>query len=233
LGAHVVPPEFAHDRAGYLELVTGSMLPALAPEVEFVDAFCETSAFSLAETRAVLMAGRERGLKLKLHAEQFRHLGGIGLGIELGAVSVDHCDAADGGDAALLARASTVATLIPGANFFLGQPYPPAPMLIDGGAAVALATDFNPGTCPIVSLPLVMSIACSGMRLTPAEAWTAATINGAAALGRAAVCGSIEPGKRADLALFDVDDYRSVPYFAGHNLCTAVMQAGRLLSFTA
>jgi imidazolonepropionase len=99
-------------------------------------------------------------------------------------------------------------------------------MLIEAGAAVALATDFNPGTCPILSLPLVMSLACSGMRLTPAEAWTAATINGAAALARAPVCGSLLPGKRADLALFACDDYRAVPYFAGHNLCCAVVQAG-------
>jgi len=230
LGAHVVPR--GRDRAAYLEEITEAMIPAFtsarasgyAPE--FADAFCDASAFTLEECRRVLMQARRHGLQLKLHAEQFGHLGGIGLGIEMGAVSVDHLDTASPSDAALLGRAPTVATLIPGANFFLGQPYPPARDLIAAGAAVALATDFNPGTCPILSLPLIMSLACSGMRLSPAEAWSAATINGAAALGRAASCGSLAPGKRGDAAVFEVDDHRAIPYFAGHNLCRGVVQGG-------
>ncbi len=232
LGAHTPPAEYAGDRAGYVREVCEHMLPALnataAPAygAEFADAFCDPAGFSLAECRAVLLTARRYGLKLKLHAEQFAPLGGIGLGIELGAVSVDHCDAARAEDAALLARADTVATLLPGANFFLGQPYPPARMLLQGGAAVALASDCNPGTCPILSLPLVMSLACSGMGMSPAEAWTAATINGAAALGRAAVCGSLQPGKRADAALYAADDYRAIPYSAGQNLCRGVAIAG-------
>ncbi|MGH9466243.1 MAG: imidazolonepropionase [Terriglobales bacterium] len=230
LGAHIVPPEFGHDRRGYLRLLTETMLPAVmrlgAAVPEFADIFCDPAGFDLAESRTVLTAAHRAGLKLKLHAEQFAPLGGIALGVELGAVSVDHCDAALERDAQLLARAATVATLLPGANFFLGQPYPPARMLLETGAAVALATDFNPGTCPILSLPLVMSIACNQMRLSPAEAWTGATINGAAALERAAVCGSLAPGKRADVAVFAVDDYRAVPYFAGQNLCRAVVQNG-------
>lgn len=230
LGAHVVPPEFVNDRARYVGLVSSVMLDAVcglgdaAPE--FADAFCDPSAFTLEESRQVLEAARRRGLRLKLHAEQFAPMGGIGLGIELGAVSVDHCDAARPSDAALLGRAETVATVIPGANFFLGQAYAPARMLIDAGAAVALATDFNPGTCPILSLPLVMSIACSGLGLTPAEAWTAVTINGAAAMARASLCGSLVPGKRADVAVFAADDYRAIPYYAGQNLCRAVVQNG-------
>ena len=228
LGAHVVPAGV--ERAAYVAALVDEMLPAFAAASgyapEFADAFCDPAGFTLAECREVLLAARRHGLKLKLHAEQFAHTGGLGLGIELGAVSVDHLDAASPADAQLLARAATVATLIPGANFFLGQPYPPARMLLAAGAAVALATDFNPGTCPILSLPLVMSLACSGMRLSPAEAWTAVTINGAAALARAAVCGSLQPGKRADLALFATDDYRAVPYYAGHNLCRAVVQKG-------
>ncbi len=232
LGAHTLPAEFAGDRTGYVREVRERMLPALhagaAPEygAEFADAFCDPAGFSAAECRAVLETARGLGMKLKLHAEQFAALGGIGLGIELGAVSVDHCDAARPEDAARLARAETVATLAPGANFFLGQPYPPARMLLDAGAAVALASDCNPGTCPILSLPLVMSLACSGMRMSAAEAWTAATINGAAALGRAAVCGSLRSGKRADAAVFAADDYRAIPYFAGHNLCRGVAIAG-------
>ncbi|TAN21798.1 MAG: imidazolonepropionase [Acidobacteria bacterium] len=230
LGAHIVPPEFVNDRARYVALVSTTMLDAVcalgdaAPE--FADVFCDPSAFTLAESRQILEAARARDLQLKLHAEQFAPMGGIGLGIELGAVSVDHCDAARAADAALLGRAETVATLIPGANFFLGQTYAPARMLIEAGAAVALATDFNPGTCPILSLPLVMSIACNGMRLTPAEAWTAVTINGAAALARAGICGSLAPGKRADLAIFAAGDYRAIPYYAGQNLCRAVVQNG-------
>ncbi|MGH9488075.1 MAG: imidazolonepropionase [Terriglobales bacterium] len=230
LGAHIVPPEFARDRAAYLHLLIETILPAviaLGPAApEFADAFCDPAGFDLAETRAVLMAARSRHLALKLHAEQFARLGGIALGIELGAVSVDHCDAANEEDARLLARSATVATLIPGANWFLGQPFPPARALLAAGAAVALATDFNPGTCPILSLPLVMAIACNQMRLTAPEAWTAATINGAAAVARAAVCGSLTPGKRADVAVFAVDDFRAVPYFAGQNLCRAVVQKG-------
>lgn len=230
LGAHIVPPEYRDDRAGYLRLLCDEMLPAVtAPgngDPQFANVFCDPAGYSLAESRAVLMSARRHGLALKLHAEQFAPLGGIGLGIELGAVSVDHCDAARPQDMQLLARAETVATLIPGANFFLGQPFAPARDLIAAGAAVALATDFNPGTCPILSLPLIMSLACSGMRLLPAEAWTAATINGAAALARASECGSLEPGKRADVAVFAADDFRAVPYYAGQNLCRAVVQNG-------
>lgn len=232
LGAHIVPPGIS--REAYVAAICEQMLPAftapaaLAYAPEFADAFCDPAGFTLAETRQVLMTAKRHGLALKLHAEQFAHCGGVGLGIELGAVSVDHLDAVTGADAALLSRAETVATLIPGANMFLGQPYPPARMLIESGAAVALATDFNPGTCPIVSLPLVMSLACNGMRLTPAEAFTAVTINGAAALARAAECGSLAPGKRADVTVFAADDYRAVPYYAGQNLCRAVVQAGTI-----
>ncbi|HET9784354.1 MAG TPA: imidazolonepropionase, partial [Terriglobales bacterium] len=230
LGAHIVPPEYRDRRAAYLDLLRDAMLPAVtAPgngAPEFADVFCDPAGFTLDESRAVLSDARAFGLALKLHAEQFAPFGGISLGIELGAVSVDHCDAARPQDMQLLARAATVATLIPGANFFLGQPFAPARGLIAAGAAVALATDFNPGTCPILSLPLVMSLACSGMRLSPAEAWTAATINGAAALARARECGSLEPGKRADVAVFAADDFRAVPYYAGQNLCRAVVQNG-------
>lgn len=234
LGAHIVPPEFAHDRAGYVALIEREMLPAvvaLGPAApEFADVFCDPAGFTLDESRRVLVSARRHGLKLKLHAEQFAPLGGIGLGIETGAVSVDHCDAASPADAQLLARAETVATLIPGANVFLSQPHAPARLLIDSGAAVALATDFNPGTCPWLSLPLVMSIACSGMRMTPAEAWTAVTINAAAALGRAASRGSLQPGMRADVAAFAAEDYRAIPYYAGQNLCRAVVQNGKWIS---
>jgi len=222
LGGHIVPPGVA--RTAYVTEVCAEL--ATGMECEFADVFCDPAGFSLAESRRILETARQHGLKLKLHAEQFAHSGGCALGVELGAVSIDHLDAADARDVALLAGSETVATLIPGANMFLGQPYPDARRLIAAGVAVALATDFNPGTCPIQSLPLVMSLACSGMRMNPAEAWTAVTINGAAALDRAAVCGSLVPGKRADLAIFDADDYRAIPYYAGSNLCHAVVHHG-------
>jgi imidazolonepropionase len=231
LGAHIVPPGVA--RAAYVAEVCTELAKGLGADVapEFADVFCDTAGFTLAESRRILEAARARGLKLKLHAEQFAHSGGCALGVELGAVSVDHLDAVDARDVQLLAASETVATLIPGANMFLGQPYPDARRLIAAGVAVALATDFNPGTCPIQSLPLVMSLACSGMRMSPAEAWTAVTINGAAALDRAAVCGSLMPGKRADLVIFDADDYRAVPYYAGSNLCRAVVHHGEYATY--
>lgn len=228
LGAHIVPP--GAGRAAYVEEVCERMLPAVMADAEarpeFADVFCDPAGFTPAESRAVLGAAQRQGLGLKLHAEQFAHSGGCGLGIEMGAVSVDHLDAVTAADAALLGRAATVATLLPGASLFLGLAWPPARMLVEAGAAVALATDFNPGTCPMVSLPLVMSLGCSGLRLSPAECWTAVTINAAAALARAGACGSLQPGKRADAAVFACDDYRAVPYFAGANLCRAVVQRG-------
>lgn len=233
LGAHIVPPEFRHDRTGYVREIVERMLPAFtAPGAapwapEFADAFCDPAGFTVEECRAVLAAARARGLKIKLHGEQFARTGGVGLALEFGAVSIDHLDAADESDARALAASASTAVLLPGANQFLGRPWPPARSLLEAGVAVALATDFNPGTCPIVSLPIVMAAACSGMRMSPAEAWTAVTINAAAALDRAAVCGSLAVGKRADLALWRVDDCRAVPYFAGVGLCSGVCAAGR------
>lgn len=234
LGAHAVPAGMARDT--YLEAIVTEMLPALAAtgdRPEFVDAFCDPAGFSLGECRRVLMAARRQGLAVKLHADQFEPTGGVGLAIEMGAVSVDHLECATYADAGLLAHAATVGVLLPGASFFLGRPYAPARELIATGAAVAVASDANPGTCPILALPVIMSIACAQMRLSPAEAWTAVTINAAAALGRATVCGSLRAGKRADVAIFDTADYREVPYRAGANLCRGVVQGGRYLDNAA
>jgi imidazolonepropionase len=229
LGAHTVPQERASDRTGYVREIVENMLPAVAREraAEFCDVFCERGAFSVSEAEAILRAALQQGLGVRLHTEQLSRSGGTALGVRLGAASVDHLEYAEERDFAALAGSQTVATLLPGCNFFMDTPPAKARRMIAGGVAVALATDFNPGTCPIISLPVIMAIACTKLRLTPAETWVAATINGAAALRRADVCGSIEPGKRADLAIFDADDYRAVPYFAGTNVCSETVVAGR------
>jgi imidazolonepropionase len=229
LGAHTIPSEYESKRRAFVSLIIEQMLPQIAKQraAEFCDVFCDRSAFTVDEARSVLEAARTHGLKLKLHADQLTRTGATRLGVELGATSVDHLDCTNEGDWKALAGSDTIATLLPASNFFLGTPYPQARAMIEAGVAVALATDFNPGTSPTISMPLVMAIACSQMRMSPAEAWVAATINGAAALARADACGSIEPGKRADLAVFAVDDFRAVPYFAGMNLCEMTVCAGR------
>src|SRR5579884_4316238 len=219
LGAHAVPPEFAGRRADYVALAAGPMLDdaVSAAGVEFADVFCDQGAFSPAEAEAVLRAAQARGLKLKLHAEQLAWTGATQLAVRLGAVPADH---------AALAAAPTVATLLPGCALFLGTPFPPARALIAAGAAVALASDFNPGTCPISNLPLIMGVACTQTKMSPAEVWTAVTIPAAAALARADSRGSLASGKRADVSIFGTDDYRAVPYFMGANLCEQVIAAG-------
>lgn len=233
LGAHAVPAEFEGRREAYVERLLSEMLPGLeAGEAEFCDVFCEQGAFTVAESERILTAARARGWKLKLHAEQLSHTGATELGVRLGAVSVDHLEHTTADDHRRLAESETVATLLPGVSLFLGTKWAPGRELIAAGAAVALASDFNPGSSPMLSMPLMMALGCSGLRLSPAEAWTAATINGAAALSRAHRCGLLQPGWRADLAVFEVDDYRAVPYFAGERLCRGVIQQGRWRSGT-
>ncbi len=230
LGAHAVPPEFAYRRAEYVALVAGEMMEAACrlEGVEFADVYCDRCAFTPAEAEAVLRAAQGRGLKLKVHAEQLAWTGATQLAVRLGAVSAEHLEHTTPADHAALARADTVATLLPGCALFLGTAPAPARAMIAAGACVALASDFNPGTSPIASLPLVMGLACTQMRMTPAEVWTAATINGAAALAHAGETGSLAPGKRADAAIFAADDYRAIPYFLGANLCETVVTAGRV-----
>jgi imidazolonepropionase len=232
LGAHAVPPEFAGKPDEYIDWLCTYLMPKIRRRrlAEFADVYCERSAFSVEQARKYLAAAREFGLVPKIHAEQFSHLGGTRLAIEMEAASADHCDYVDDEDIDLLAHSNTVATLLPGAVFHLGlSHYPPARKLIDGGAAVALATDFNPGTSPTCSMPMVLSIACAEMRMTPAEAFAAATINGAHALRMAARAGSIEAGKDADLVIFKVPDYREIPYRFGANLVAMTIKRGAIL----
>ena len=216
---HAVPPEFAHDRDGYLRLLLNDMLPEVARcrLAEFCDVFCETGVFSLAEAQAVLARRRGLGFGLKLHADELTPLGGAELAAQLVAVSADHllCISAAGIDA--LAASDTVATLLPGTAFFLGVASAPALRLIERGAAVAVASDCNPGTCPSENLPLVGSMACTQMGMLPGEVVAALTLNAAAALGRSARLGSLEAGKQADVLVCDVPNHRQLFYHFGVN----------------
>jgi imidazolonepropionase len=231
LGAHAVPPEFQGDRAGYIRLITEEMLPEVARRqlADFCDVFCETGVFSLAESERILGRARELGLKLKLHADELTPLGGAELAARLGAVSADHllCITDAGIDA--LAASGTIATLLPGTAFFLGMPSAPARKLIERGVKVALASDCNPGTCPTENLPLIGTMACTQMKMLPAEVVTALTLNAAAAVGRADRLGSIEVGKQADLVIWDVPDYRQLFYHFGDQHAWRVIKRGRVV----
>ena len=231
LGAHVVPPEFASRREAYVRAVCDEMIPAAAKKklASFVDVFCECNAFTETETAQIFTAAQENGLGVRGHLCQLTRSRVQPL-LKFNPASLDHMDCADDDDIAALAKSDTVATLVPGANYFLGlEKYPPARKLIDAGVAVALATDYNPGTSPTPSMPFVLSLACTHMKMSPAEAITAATYNGACALRLENRKGSIEPGKDADLAIFDVEDYRELPYWFGVNRCAATVLAGELV----
>ena len=197
---------------------------------EFIDCFCDHGAFSVEDCRRVLEAGRKFGLVPRIHAEQLARTGAARLGIELHAASADHLDHVSAADIRALARSDVIATLVPGANFHLGlKTYPPARKLIEAGAAVALATDFNPGTSPTLNMQFILSLACTQMRMSPAEAIAAATINGAWALRGAERVGSLEPGKQADLIVLDVQDYREIPYYFAVNHCAMTVKRGRVI----
>lgn len=219
LGAHVVPTEMRDDRAGYLDLVTGEMLSACAPLAKWVDVFCEPHsphAFTGEESRAVLEAGRDAGLGMRVHGNQLGHGPGVQLACELGAASVDHCTYLSDADVDALvgAAATTTATLLPGVEFSTRSPYPDARALLDAGVSVALASDCNPGTCYSSSIPFVIALAVREMGLTPSEAVVAATRGGARALKREDI-GRIEVGARADLAVLEAPTHLHLSYRAG------------------
>jgi imidazolonepropionase len=235
LGAHAVPEEFRGKSGGtgqYLQLLTEELIPAVAENglAEFCDVFCERGAFSVADSRQVLAAGKARGLVARVHAEQLSHTGATRMGMEMNAASCDHLEYLQAADIRALGKSRTVATLLPGCDFHLGLArYAPARALIDAGAIVALATDFNPGTSPTLNMAMILSLACSLLRMTPAEAIAAATINAAYSLGREKKIGSIEVGKQADLAVFEVADYREIPYYFGLNTCWMTMKRGEIV----
>lgn len=231
LGAHAVPPEFRQDRAGYIRRLIDEMLPDIARDrlAEFCDVFCETGVFSVEESDRILGRARDLGFRLKVHADELTPLGGAELAARLAATSADHLLCVTDAGVKALGKAETVATLLPGTAFFLGASYAPARRMIEQGLAVALASDCNPGTCPTENLPLVGAMACTQMKMLPAEVVTGLTLNGAAALDRADRLGSLEPGKQADVVLFDVPDYRHLFYHFGVNHVSCVVKRGRVV----
>lgn len=233
LGAHEVPLEYREaprTRAEYVQLVVEEMIPVVAAEglAKFCDVFCEPGVYTVDETRRILGAARTHGLALKLHADELENGAAAELAAELGATSADHLAAISETGIRALAAAKTVATLLPGTMLFLGRTkQAPARALIEAGVPVALASDFNPGTSPTVNFPLVLTLGISQLKLSAAEAFVAATVNGAAALGLAAETGQLAPGFRADIALFGVKDHREVPYWYGDNRCVGTWIGGR------
>jgi imidazolonepropionase len=216
LAAHTVPIEFKDDRAAYVALIVNEILPAVRHQglAHFCDAFCDEHAFTLAETREVLVAAKRLGFDLRLHAEQFHADGAALLAAEFGAVTADHLEACEPASFAALRLANVLPVLLPASVFAIGRSkYPDARGMIAAGLAPVLATDFNPGSSPATSLPFVMSLACLQMRMLPAECLVATTMNAAAGLGLAHEIGSLEVGKRADFLIHEFDDYRQIAYF--------------------
>lgn len=239
LGAHAVAPEFKGDPDGFTRELCQYMLPAArnwwerhAPSrpLPFVDVFCETGAFDLAQSRHILQSARDLGFPLKIHADEFDNLGGASLAAELGAASADHLVKTSPADIEALARSNTVAVALPCTPFGLADPhYTPAKSILAAGGLLAVASDINPGTAWCESMQFVIALACRYLRLTPAQALAAATINSAAAIQRDATLGSLEVGKQADILLLDVDDYRHLAYRFGSNLVHTVIKRGQIV----
>jgi imidazolonepropionase len=229
LGAHAVPPEF--DSADdYLDFALAEVLPAVAGQAEAADVFVEDGAFSAGQAGRYLEACRGAGLALRLHADQFTEGGGVPLAVELGARSVDHLEATGAEGVAALASSDVTAVLLPVAALYLGRPMPPGRSLVDSGASVAIATDFNPGSAYCESLPMAMSLACTQIGLTPAEALAACTVNAAHVLGRADRLGRIARGYAADVVLVDAPDWRHIAYHLAGDVVHSVVRAGALAS---
>lgn len=228
LGAHAVPPEYAGRGDDYVDFICREMLPLIQRDhlAEFVDVFCETGVFTVSQTRRIFEAARELGFFLKLHADEMSSTGGAELAAEVGAFSADHLLSVSEAGIASLAQSQTVAVLLPATAFCMRKPYAPARRLIEKGAAVALASDYNPGSCYTYSLPLVFALAVIDMQMTVAEALTAVTLNAAAAIGRADCLGSLEPGKRGDIVLLAAPDYRYLSYKTGLNLVRTILKDG-------
>jgi imidazolonepropionase len=228
LGAHVIPPEYRGRSEEYVELVCREMIPAVAKRklAQFVDVFTDQGAFSADETAQIFAAAEKHGLAVRAHVGQLseKRLGPL---LRYQPASLDHMDYVNDDDLPALAQSGTVATFVPGANYFLGlSRYPNARRFIESGVAIALATDYNPGSSPTLNMAMAMSLACTHMKMSPAEAIAAATINGAWALRLASRKGSVEAGKDADLAVFDASDYREIPYWFGANRCALTIMNG-------
>jgi imidazolonepropionase len=231
IGAHAIPPEYRDARDDYLRLVVEEMTPYVGRKklARFCDVFCERGYFDPAESRRILETGKSWGMTPKIHADELSGNGGAELAAGVGAVSADHLEHVSDAGVAALANAGVVATVLPGVSFFLNHGYAPARKLIDAGVPLAIASDFNPGSCMSFSMPMMMSVACTQMHVTPEEAITASTLNGAAALNLSAHVGSIEPGKACDLIVAAVPDYRFLAYHFGTNHIVKTIKNGTIL----
>ncbi len=231
IGAHAYPPEYKQDKRAYLDLLLQKMIPYAGQKklAAFCDVFCERNYFELAESEQILNEGKKWGMLLKIHADELTPLGGAELAARVGAVSADHLEHVSEAGVRALRDGGVVATLLPGVSFFLNHGYANARTLIDNGVAVAIATDFNPGSCMSYSMPMMMTIACTQMRISPEEALVASTLNGAAALNLSSSVGSIEVGKKGDMIIADVPDYKFLAYHFGTNHITMTIKNGTIL----
>jgi len=232
LGAHAFPPEFRENHGGYISLIIEKMLPAIEQEklAEYCDIFCEQDYFDVDDSRRVLTAAKQHGLKLRMHVDQLTNGGGAKLAANLGAITADHLEQTGADGISALAKAGVQPVLLPGSVYALGsKKYPDARQMIDAGLAVVLATDFNPGSSPSASMPMMLSLAVTQLRMSPTEAITAATINAAASLGRIESIGSLEAGKVANFVIYDCDDYRELAYWFGVSLRRDVFVRARRL----
>jgi imidazolonepropionase len=228
LGAHTIPSGV--DRKVYIDWLTGEALTQYKDLAEFWDVFCEEGAFTREESLQILQSAKKAGYSLKIHAGQFNDCGAVGPAAMLGAVSVDHCDHVSNDQLKTMKEQGTIAVLLPGASFYLKTiAYPDAKRIADAGVPLALATDFNPGSCPSYSMQIMIALACLAMSMKPEEAITAATINAAWAINRGGSVGSLEPGKKADCIILDIENYSQLPYHFGVNLVTTVIKNGEII----
>jgi len=232
MGAHAVPMEYQEGREGYIHLLCQEMIPAVARErlAEFCDVFCEKGVFSAEESRTILACGKRYGLRPKIHADEIEPIGGSELTAEVGAISAEHLIVCRPSGIAAMARAGTVACCLPATSFYLGSTYAPARDMVSAGVPVAIASDFNPGSCPSLNLPFAMNLGCLRYRLTPEEVLTAVTLNGAAAIRRADRIGSVEAGKQGDLVIWDAPDLDYICYRLGSNLAKIVVKKGEIFA---
>ncbi|MEX2589460.1 MAG: imidazolonepropionase [Chitinophagales bacterium] len=231
LGAHSIPANFRENRRGYIEQIKKEMLPAIKQEklADYIDVFCDTGFFTPKETEEILVAGADIGLQAKIHANELAFSGGVQVGVKQNALSVDHLECVGDDEIKALKNSDTMATLLPGTAFFLDIDYAPARKMIDAGLAVALASDYNPGSSPSGNMPFVLSLACAKMKMLPAEAINAATINGAYAMGLSDQLGSITKGKKANLFITrEMPSVEFLPYAYGSNLIESVILNGRV-----
>ena len=231
LGAHAVPKEYKEDREGYIRLLCEEVIPAVAREglAEFCDVFCETGIFSAEESKAILEAGKKWGLIPKIHADEIDPIGGSQLTAEVGAISAEHLIVCPPEGIAAMAKAGTVACCLPATSFYLGSTFAPVRDMVNAGVPVAMATDFNPGSCPSLNMQFVINLGCLKYRLTPEEVLTAVTLNAAAAINRADSVGSLEPGKLGDLVIWNAPDLNYICYRMGSNLVKTVIKKGHIL----